>query len=118
MLNKLATLFLLSVLMTVSVEAKEYYHKTKQLKGQKFYLKRCGSCHGSGKMGGNIYSTYEWDEIFKNQAKELAWLHGGEKGEKEIKQYIDSKEFKKESKYILKFIREFAYDSQYIPTCN
>ncbi len=118
MLNKILLSLLLCLIVLTTSYSRTYYHKTKQLKGQKYYLKRCASCHGSGKMGGNLYSIFEWQDLFENRGKELLWLHKDEKDTQETQTYIKSSEFKKESKYILRFIQEFAYDSDTIPTCN
>ncbi|RLA74155.1 MAG: hypothetical protein DRG11_05910 [Epsilonproteobacteria bacterium] len=118
MLNRAVVLILLCVVIYSSLYSRKLEHKTKQIKGQKYYINRCSSCHGSGKIGGNIYSMFEWQDIFANSGKELLWLHKDEKETDMVRIYIRSEEFKKESKYILRFIQEFAYDSDKIPTCN
>jgi hypothetical protein len=92
-------------------------HITKEKIGQKYYLKRCSSCHGSGNRGGNLYSISEWKENFNNNGKELIELHDGEDNVQNVIKYIKSNSFKKESEKMLKFIQEFAYDSETIPTC-
>lgn len=92
-------------------------HVAKEKIGQEFYLKRCSSCHGEGKRGGNINSKQEWEEIFAKNGADLVELHEYEDNTENIIKYIKSNEFKKESKRMLKFLQEFAYDSEYIPTC-
>lgn len=95
----------------------KYKHVTKEKKGQSYYLKRCSACHGEGNRGGNIYSIKEWKQIFSKKGKELYELHEGEMGTEDTLKYILSKDFKKEAHKMLRFIQEFAYDSEYIPTC-
>jgi NAD+--asparagine ADP-ribosyltransferase len=112
--------FLLFVSLFISTisYAKYKTHITKEKKGQRYYLNRCSSCHGNGNRGGNMYSMNEWEELFKNDAKELILLHEDEENTTNIIKYIKSNNFQKEKKRMLKFIKEFAYDSETVPTCN
>ena len=101
-----------------SLYARHKEHVTKQLKGQEYYLKACSSCHGDGNRGGNLYSISEWKYLFFDNGKDLKQLHIGEDGTNQIIQYLDSEDFKHEKKKMLKFLQEFAYDSDTIPSCN
>jgi cytochrome c2 len=111
-------LLIVSFIISTTSYAKYKTHVTKEKKGQKYYLNRCSSCHGDGNRGGNMYSMNEWEELFKNDAKELILLHKDEDNTDEIINYLKSKKFDKEKKRMLKFIKEFAYDSETVPTCN
>lgn len=118
MVNKIISTILISlVFSSFTLNAKPLSHKTKEKVGQRSYLKRCSACHGEGSRGGNLYSQDEWQKIFANSGAELIELHDGEDNVEEIISYIKSDNFKKDSKRMLKFIQEFAYDSELIPTC-
>ncbi len=118
MQNKIKFLLILCLLISTNSYAKYKTHITKEKKGQKYYLNRCSSCHGDGNRGGNMNSMGEWEDLFKNNAKELIQLHEDEENTDKIIIYLKSKDFQKEKKRMLKFIKEFAYDSETIPTCN
>jgi len=110
--------FLLIISFTNPLLAKVKTHVTSEKKGQKYYIKNCSSCHGAGNLGGNMHSMDEWEELFSNNAQSLKELHIGEENTSATLEYLNSKKFKKQSKRMLKFLKEFAYDSDYIPTCN
>ncbi len=113
--GSIVILFLFSL---STIQARQQIHVTKQLVGQSYYLKRCASCHGEGNRGGNLYSTREWKKLFMARGADLIELHDGEDNTEEVIKYLKSDNFKKESGKMLKFIQEFAYDSDTIPTCN
>lgn len=118
MLNKLLLLVLLSSLFSVSTAfAKKKKYVTKEKVGQEYYINRCSTCHGSGSRGGNLYSINEWERIYSKNGKELIYLHEDEDDTQNIIKYIKSENFEKEKTRMLKFIQEFAYDSETIPTC-
>lgn len=110
----ISILVLLIIFVDFAVAKKRGVYATKNIQGQNYYLNRCSKCHGDGNMGGNIASVTEWKMFFENDGKELLFYHD----DKNIKKYIKSEKFKKESKNMLKFLQEFAYDSEFIPTCN
>ncbi|RLA77743.1 MAG: hypothetical protein DRG78_16700 [Epsilonproteobacteria bacterium] len=101
-----------------NLHARYKEHITKQLKGQEYYLKQCASCHGEGNRGGNLYSVREWKKMFAAKGRDLIELHDDEEDTEQVMIYLKSNTFKKESAKMLKFIQEFAYDSDTIPTCN
>ena len=113
----LVLIIFLSFYFSISQANPKHEHVTKEKLGQSYYLNRCSLCHGDGNRGGNIYSKHEWKEIFQENGKELIELHEGEDNVKNVIAYIKSDEFKKESSRMLKFIQEFAFDSETIPTC-
>jgi len=84
-------------------------------RGQKYYLKRCAFCHGTGKMWGNVATQSEWKEFLTKKVNELKSFH--EKNLK-VREYLDSKDFKKERNRLMRFLQEFASDSETIPSCN
>ncbi len=59
----------------------------------------------------------EWEMLLMNGAKELIELHVDENNTKGVINYLKSEEFKKEHNNLLKFLQEFANDSEAIPTC-
>lgn len=115
--NILLTLVLLTFSFQITNAETKFRHVTKEKRGQSYYLQRCSDCHGNGSRGANIYSIAEWKTLFSNNAQELIELHEFEDNTKEILQYLKSDDFTKESAKMLKFIQEFAYDSELIPTC-
>ncbi len=84
-------------------------------RGQKYYLQRCSSCHGTGKMWGNVATQDEWKDFLTKDVKELKSFHT--KNPK-VLDYFDSKDFKKERNRMMRFLQEFASDSESIPSCN
>jgi cytochrome c2 len=85
-------------------------------KGQRYYLKHCKECHGFGKRGGNLATMEDWDNYFKDGAKELKAMH---EEQKKVQEYLNSKKFlQKESKRMLIFLKDFAKDSSKIQTCE
>ncbi len=87
----------------------------KEKKGQKYYLKRCSSCHGTGRMWGNVATSDEWKSFFTDDIKDLKDFH---KDNPNVLNYFDSEDFKKEKSRMRRFLQEFASDSESIPSCN
>ena len=118
--NKIALsiIIMLSLSLEINAEKLRAEYATKNLKGQDYYLKNCSSCHGDGNRGGNMSSIREWKIMFSNNAQELIYFHEEDENNKEILKYLKSDYFKKQSKLMLEFLQEFAYDSEHIPTCN
>lgn len=118
-MNKVILVLITITLMFSTLDAKmKKAYVTKEKIGQKYYLNRCQSCHGEGNRGGNINSIQEWENSFKNDAKDMIEWHEGEDGTKNILVYLKSEDMKKEKKRMIRFLQEFAYDSEVIPTCN
>ena len=92
-------------------------HVVKEKVGQQYYLKACSSCHGAGKLGGNMATQAEWKVLLDHHAKELIELHEGEENTTGVIDYLKSPRFEKEHDHLLKFLQEFANDSESIPTC-
>ena len=99
---------LLMILISLAFGAKEK-------KGQKYYLKRCSSCHGTGRMWGNVATREEWKSFFTDGVKDLKDFH---RDNPSVIKYINSKDFKKEKGRMWRFLQEFASDSESIPSCN
>lgn len=118
--NSLKLLIISLLLLPVSLSAakKRGEHATKNLKGQEYYLNRCSNCHGEASRGANMSSIREWKALFTKNASELIEIHLDDEENKDILSYFNSDDFKKEEKQMLKLLQEFAYDSEYIPTCN
>ncbi len=111
------------ILLTITILTSLIYskprgeHKVQEKIGQKLYLKRCSKCHDSGKIGGNMATQKEWELLLSNGAKELINLHIDENNCTGVINYLKGDEFKKEHNRLLKFLQEFANDSEAIPTC-
>ena len=109
-------MFTLSLNANAKKQRGEY--ATKNLLGQEYYLTNCSSCHGDANRGGNMSSIREWKIMFSNKAKELIYLHEDDEQNYELVKYLEGDKFNKQSKLMLEFLQEFAYDSEHIPTCN
>ena len=123
MLNKLP-IFIILLISAVSLHAKERgIHIVKEKVGQKYYLAACSSCHGSGKIAGDMANHREWKALLDDKAFELIYLHQDVYTKQKDKDattaiaYLKSKKFTKEKSKLLKFLQEFANDSESIPTC-
>jgi len=115
MLNRVILICIL--LLTTSYSKSRGEHVVKEKEGQKYYLKRCSKCHGAGKLGGNMATKKEWQMLLSNGAKELISLHKDEENTASIIKYLKSTQFSKEHDALLRFLQEFANDSEAIPTC-
>ena len=115
MLNRL--LLIIALILAYAIAKPRGEHVVKEKEGQKYYLKQCGKCHGAGKLGGNMATKKEWQMLLKDGAQELIELHKGEDNTTEVINYLKSEQFKKEHDALLKFLQEFANDSEAIPTC-
>jgi hypothetical protein len=111
-------ILLIGLLFAMSLQAKSRgTHVTQEKIGQRYYLSACGSCHGAGKMGGNMAASAEWKALLANHGKELSELHRDENSTQKIILYLNGSQFVKEHDNLLKFLQEFANDSDSIPTC-
>lgn len=119
-LNKFSLYLVIMLFLSLNIQADKIRaeYATKNLVGQGYYLDNCSSCHGEGSRGGNIASIREWKEFFSNNASELIYFHEDDSSNEKVISYLKSDKFKKESKLMLEFLQEFAYDSEHIPTCN
>ncbi len=118
--NKVNLYLIIMISLSFNLQAEKIRgeYSTKNLKGQDYYLNSCSSCHGEGSRGGNIASIREWKEFFSKDASELIYFHEEDSSTLKVLEYLKGNEFKKESKLMLEFLQEFAYDSEHIPTCN
>ena len=118
--NKISLCIIIMLILSLESSAKKLRgdYATKNLKGQEYYLNNCSSCHGDGNRGGNMSSIREWKIMFDNKAEELIYLHEEDENNSDLLRYLKSDNFKKQSKLMLEFLQEFAYDSEHIPTCN
>ena len=117
-------LILSLILSTTLLDAKERgKHVTREKIGQQYYLKACATCHGEGKIAGNMATQREWKALLDANASELIYLHEDVYSDKKETnavpaiQYLQSAQFVKEKRRLLKFLQEFASDSPDIPTC-
>lgn len=120
LINKVNLLIIIMFILSLNLYAakKRGEYTTKNKDGQEFYLNNCSSCHGDGNRGGNMSSIREWKMMFSNNAEELIYLHEEDENSKDLTKYLKSDNFKNQSKLMLEFLQEFAYDSEHIPTCN
>lgn len=109
---------LISLTLNLSADKVRGEYATKNLIGQDYYLVNCSSCHGEGSRGGNIASIREWKIFFEKDASELIYFHEEDDSTIKVMKYLKGNEFKEQSKLMLEFLQEFAYDSEHIPTCN
>ena len=123
MQNKWIPLILLPLLATTIQAKPRGKHVVREKRGQQYYLKAGAACHGAGKIAGNMATQREWKALFDANASELIYLHEdvySDKAEKNAVpaiRYLQSEQFAKEKRKLLKFLQEFASDSPDIPTC-
>ena len=117
-------LVILLPLLTTTIQAKSRgKHIVREKVGQQYYLNACAKCHKEGKIGGNMATQREWKALLDNHASELIYLHEDVYSDKAEKNavpainYLQSEQFTKEKRKLLKFLQEFASDSPDIPTC-
>ena len=117
-------IILIMLLVVSMVQAKPRgVHVVHEKVGQGYYLNACNSCHGAGKIAGNMATQKEWKALLANKASELIYLHQDvytgkkDKDATKVIEYLKSKTFTKEHRKLLKFLQEFASDSADIPTC-
>ncbi|MGB6327384.1 MAG: cytochrome c [Halarcobacter sp.] len=118
--NKIIICIFFIFSLSINLDAKKIRgeYATKNFLGQEYYLKNCSSCHGDGNRGGNMSSIREWKMMFDNNAEELIYLHEEDENNIALIKYLKGESFNKQSKIMLEFLQEFAYDSEHIPTCN
>ncbi|WP_456391897.1 c-type cytochrome [Nitratifractor sp.] len=92
-------------------------HVVQEKIGQYYYLRACGGCHGPGKIGGNMATGEEWKALLSEHARELIGLHEGEANVTALIDYLKGPRFEREHERLLRFLQEFANDSESIPTC-
>ena len=118
MAAKLILTLILSLTLMLPLCAKPRgKHVVQEKVGQQYYLKACGGCHGPGKLGGNMATQAEWKALLADHAKELIELHEGEANVTALMRYLKGPRFEKEHDRLLRFLQEFANDSESIPTC-
>ncbi len=106
------------ILSIVSAQARPRgQHVVQEKLGQQYYLRACSSCHGAGKLGGNMATQSEWKYMLDRHGKALIELHEGEANTTQVIAYLKSPRFAREHDRLLKFLQEFANDSESIPTC-
>ena len=110
----LSLVFIILLSISANASKTKTQYRTKFPNGQTFYLDNCSSCHGDGSRGGNMASIREWAQIFSKNGEELKFFH---EEEPSVLKYLNSVTFKEHKEKMLKFMQEFAYDSENIPTC-
>ena len=84
-------------------------------KGMVAYKKLCSHCHGPAFKGAAMLFSEEWDEVFKNRAKKLKYLH--KTFPKAIKK-IESNYFKRRSQYLKNFLHNNARYMGVVRSCD
>jgi hypothetical protein len=82
--------------------------------GRNSYRKYCMSCHGDGKKGAFMSTQEGWVKLFAKDATELKAKHGKDASVS----FFDSDEFKKNSKNMFDFLKEYASDSGNVAGCG
>jgi len=82
--------------------------------GRLAYRKNCMSCHGDGKKGAFMSTQDGWVALFDKNADKLKSKHTTG----EAKSFFESEEFKKTSKIMFEFLREYASDSGNVAGCG
>lgn len=87
-------------------------------RGQKVYIKNCRDCHSSGKDLAGSKTMDEWDGLMQKKGRALAEFHSKTPKAKASFEYFNSDKYKKDTKNLRDFMREYAKDSGKVPACN
>ncbi|NPA66537.1 MAG: cytochrome c [Epsilonproteobacteria bacterium] len=110
-MKKIALLVVMfSLFCITNIEAAAY-------KGQRIYAKKCVSCHGKQKFI-ESKTKAQWQDVFKNNGKDLAYLHLQSEKAKASWKYFKSKKYTKKVHHLKDFLIEYAKDSGKVPACN
>jgi len=82
-------------------------------KGQKFYLKTCKQCHGTGTKGAAMHTQAEWDEVFANDGEKFIKGHEGVDGAERMLKF-----FPKIKDDLYDFLHFYGKDSGNVPSCG
>ncbi len=82
--------------------------------GRLSYRKDCMGCHGDGKKGAFMSTQEGWIGLFANDAALLKEKHAKDPS----RNFFESGEFKKNSKNMLDFLKEYASDSGNVAGCG
>lgn len=82
-------------------------------KGQKWYVKSCKACHGSGIKGSAMKTQDQWDEFFAKGGEIIIKKHLGTNAEL----FFNSDTFKNQAQDLRDFLFEYGSDSGTIPPC-
>ncbi len=85
-------------------------------KGQRYYLKLCKECHGTGTKGAAMKTVAGWGDAFANGGATLKKAH--EKDEKASKLFQDGGMFDKTQEDLRDFLKEYGSDSGNVPACG
>jgi len=114
MLKKGLSLVLASIIATAAITTTA---SASVKKGQKYYLKDCKSCHGTGTKGAAMLDQDEWDEMFANDNEEIKAVHEDSEDSRAIK-YFNSKKFDRHAPHLRDFLYEYGADSGNVPACG
>ena len=109
-MNKFWLLFVL-VFSFSSLNAAAY-------KGQREFVRNCVECHDTGQAFVAEKKIRYWDGVMKKDGKELAEIHLKNNKAKKSWKYFKASRYKKMSKHLADFLKEYAKDSGNVPACN
>ena len=102
------SLFILSLL---SVYASVY-------KGQKYFKKKCLSCHGKALVFVTEKNYQQWQEYLSENGDVLYEVHEESEEAKASMKYFNSNKFRRSIGHFSDFFLEYASDTGNIPACE
>lgn len=109
---KKVILFLLALtFMLVPLNASVY-------KGQKYFQKKCLSCHGKALKFVTGKSYDDWQEYLSANGDVLYKLHADADEAADSMSYFESDKFRRSMKHYKDFFLEYASDTGNIPACE
>ena len=87
-------------------------------KGQKYFKKKCISCHGKAMQFVTAKSYDTWLEYFDESGDKIYDIHGDSVKAKASMKYFDSGKYRTSVKHFRDFFLEYASDTGNIPACE
>ena len=108
MVKILLSLFILS---SLSVHASVY-------KGQKYFKKKCLSCHGKALVFVTEKNYEQWKEYLSEDGDVIYKIHEDSPEAKDSMKYFNSAKYRRSVGHFSDFFLEYASDTGNIPACE
>ena len=110
-MKKAIFLFFLMSLALLPLTASVY-------KGQKYFKKKCMSCHGKAFVFVTEKSYEEWERYLDSNGELLYKIHKDSREASSSMEYFNSKHYGKKLNHYSDFFLEYASDTGNIPACE
>ena len=110
-MKKIVLFVLIVGISTVSLNASIY-------KGQRYFQKKCLSCHGKALKFVTEKSYDEWAEYLEENGDVMYQIHEDSDEAADSMDYFDSSKYRRSIKHFKDFFLEYASDTGNIPACE